>query len=340
MLQAAAVPKAKRRRGGGSWWRVLLTAFGFYILGLVILVFSGNVNLFPTVVLLGSFMVPAAYVAFLYDHRHLSRLTVPVTALGFFYGGVLGVFAASILEPIFIQQLDFLTAFQVGLIEEFVKILGVLVIARRVRHDAELDGLILGAAAGMGFAALESTGYAFTAFLESRGSLSATVGVTLLRGLLSPLGHGTWSAILAGMLFRETRLGRFRLSRAVIGTYLAVVVLHGLWDGLPGLLTQFVSSGLDIMLAQAAVGAAGLFLLWWRWREARRLQEAALAAETASGPAVGTLSAPAPEEPAPAASGHARTLPVDVAVAPVSDQAASRLAGPKDEAASPDKTLA
>ena len=275
VTQPVSTQSPRQKRGGGSWRRVLISAVAFYVLGLVILILTGNPNLFPTVVMLGSFMVPAAYVAFFYDHRHLSKLTVSSTALSFFYGGVLGTFAASLLEPLFIRQLDFLTAFQVGLIEEFVKILGVLVIARRVRHDAELDGLVLGAAAGMGFAALESTGYAFSAFLSSQGSLSATVGVTLLRGLLSPLGHGTWTAILAGVLFRESQGSHFRVNMAVIGAYLGVVVLHGLWDGLPGLLSQFVSSGFDIMLAQSLVGAAGLFVLWRRWREARRLQEVA-----------------------------------------------------------------
>ena len=55
-----------------------------------------------------------------------------------------GVFAAALLEPIFIARLDFFTIFVVGLIEEFAKILGVLMIARHRRHDAELDGLILG----------------------------------------------------------------------------------------------------------------------------------------------------------------------------------------------------
>ena len=79
--------------------------------------------------------------------------------------------------------------------------------------------LILGAAAGMGFASLESNGYAFVAFLQSHGSLSITVFVTLLRGLLSPLGHGTWTAILTGVLFRESAPNRFHITRRVIGAY-------------------------------------------------------------------------------------------------------------------------
>lgn len=89
--------------------------------------------------------------------------------------------------------------------------------ARRRRHDSELDGLILGAAARMGFAALESNGYAFSAFLRSGGSLSLTVAVTLLRGLLSPVGHGTRTAILASVLFRESAAGRFHINRKVQG---------------------------------------------------------------------------------------------------------------------------
>ncbi len=255
---------------GSLFKRVLLTALGCYALGLLVLGLTANPNLFPTVVLLGSFMVPAAYLAYRYDGRRLSHVSMSSTAWSLFYGGVLGVFAAALLEPLFVRQLDFVTAFQVGLIEEFAKILGVIVIARQIRHDAELDGLVLGAAAGMGFAALESTGYAFKAFLEAGGSLSAMTGVTLLRGLFSPFSHGTWTAILAGVLFLQSRGGRLRLSWTTLWAYLAVAALHGLWDGLPALLVRFVPSGFAIVLAEVAVCAASLLLLGWRWHVARR----------------------------------------------------------------------
>jgi RsiW-degrading membrane proteinase PrsW (M82 family) len=255
-----------------AWFRVLLTGILLYFLGVLILMVTGSSNLFPTVVLLGSFLVPVAYVAFFYGRRHLSKLTMPVTALAFFYGGVLGVMAASILEPVFVRQVNFSTFFTIGVIEEFAKILGVLIIARRWRHDSEMDGLILGAAAGMGFAALESTGYAFSAFLHSGGSLSVTVGVTLLRGLLSPIGHGTWTAILASVLFRESKDNQFHLNRKVIGAFLLVTALHWLWDGLPGLLSAVFVSGIDVFIGEALVGGLSLFILWLRWREANRLQ--------------------------------------------------------------------
>jgi RsiW-degrading membrane proteinase PrsW (M82 family) len=268
--QEASLP---RKPGSILWWRVLVMTLLAFSVGLVVMVLTENPILFPTVLMLGTFAVPAAYVAFFYDHRHLSKLTMPTIILSFLYGGVLGVFASALLEPIFIAQLDPSTTMVVGLIEEFAKILGVLIIARHRRHDSELDGLILGAAAGMGFASMESSGYAFMAFLGSGGSLSIMVGVTLLRGILSPLGHGTWTAILASVLFRESAAGHFRINGKVIGAYLTVAVLHGLWDGLPVVVSAIFSPGLDVFIGQAVIGGIGLFILWRRWSEARRLQE-------------------------------------------------------------------
>jgi RsiW-degrading membrane proteinase PrsW (M82 family) len=256
-----------------SWWHILLIGFGLFLIAVAVFSVTGNPNLFPTVALLGNFLVPVSYVAFFYERRHLSQVTLVSTARAFFYGGVLGVFAAALLEPIFIQQLTFSSAFVVGMIEEFAKILGVLVVARHHRHDSEIDGIILGGAAGMGFAALESSGYVFTAFVDSGGSLSALVVVTLIRGLLSPVGHGTWTAILASVLFREGAPNRFIINRPVIGAYLTVVVLHGLWDGLPGLVGAITGSGLDVLISQGLVGLAGLIILRRRYLEALRREE-------------------------------------------------------------------
>ncbi len=277
MLSDEVITGVKVRRDrSNAWLHVLLVGLGLFLLGIVVMGVTGNPILFPTVVMVGSFMVPTAFVVFFYERRHWSSLKISTTALSFLYGGILGVFASSLLEPIFVGSLNPMTSFLVGLIEEFAKVLGILVIARRLSHDSEIDGLILGAAAGMGFAALESTGYSFTTFLATGGSFSTVVFVTLMRGLLSPLGHGTWTAILAGVLFRETRAMRFHINLKVIGAYLGVAVLHGLWDGLPIVIGIFSSSNFYLFLSQAVVGAIGIFFLWRRWREARRLQVEAL----------------------------------------------------------------
>lgn len=267
--QPAQPAKVPDRR---AWLRILLGGVVLYVAGLVILGITSNPNLFPTVVMLGNLLVPVAYVAFFYQRRHLSDLALPSVAAAFFWGGVLGTFAAALLEPIFIHRLSFATAFLVGLIEEGAKVLGILVVARQRRHDREIDGLILGAAAGMGFAALESTGYAFTAFLDSlqkgEGALGPIVAITLLRGALAPVGHGTWTALLASVLFREGMATHFRLNRAVLGAFLLVVVLHGLWDGLPDAVEIGLPFGISLPAGQTLVAIVSLVLLRRRWHEA------------------------------------------------------------------------
>jgi protease PrsW len=62
----------------------------------------------------------------------------------------------------------------------------------------------------------------------------------------------------------------------VIGAYVTVAVLHGLWDGLPPVVGTLTGSGLDVALSQGAVGLVGLWILWRRWREALRLQRPTL----------------------------------------------------------------
>ncbi|MBW9155117.1 PrsW family intramembrane metalloprotease [Clostridium tagluense] len=253
-----------------KWWRLLIIGLILYIVGLGVLVLTRNQNLFPSIVMLGNFLIPVIYVAFLYQKRTLSNVSMPMTLAGFFYGGFLGVFAAAMLEPIFIQNLNFSTAMFVGIIEEFAKIVGVLVIFRNRNHDLQLDGLIIGAAAGMGFAALESSGYAFATFIKSGGSLSATVYITLLRGILSPLGHGTWTAILAAVLLRESAPRKFTLNIRVIGAYVTVVLLHGLWNGIPSVIGMFTSSPIAIFIGQCIIGILGILILIRLWFKAKK----------------------------------------------------------------------
>ena len=271
-----------------SWRRTLGVGLVLYVIGLVIFGLTGNLNLFPALMLLGNFLIPVTFVAFFYQHRHLSTVRLPTVAGAFFYGGFLGAFAATVLEAIYgaaVQNsslmgitLAVVLFLGVGVIEEGAKLLGVLVVARNAEHDAEIDGIILGAAAGMGFAALESIGYAFSAFVASQGSLTAALAATLLRGILAPVGHGTWTAIVASVLFRDTVGGRFRVDRAVLGAFLTAAVLHALWDASgPIIASLALPAGLTFVatvVVLAIVGATGLIVLWLRWREAVRREVA------------------------------------------------------------------
>jgi protease PrsW len=259
--------KVKKQR---FWLKILIFGFAIYISTIIAFASTGNPNIFVTIVLVGNFLVPVSFVAFFYERRNRFGISMMSTALSFIFGGILGTSAAAILEPYFIQRLSFSSSFIIGLIEESTKLIGVLLVARRGRHTSGLDGIILGAAAGMGFAAFESTGYVFTDFLQSGGNLTETVVLTLFRGMISPVGHGTWTAILAGVIFSESGFYGYNINRRVISAFLTVVILHGLWDGIPFALNTFLPSFHSVLIGQLSVGIFGLATLYRHWRAARR----------------------------------------------------------------------
>src|SRR5437762_1776642 len=87
---------------GWRWLRALLLGIGLFVVTTFVTFVTGNPNLYPTVILVGNFLVPVVFVTFLYDHQHLSSLSPATIAQSFAIGGVLGVLGASVLEPLLI----------------------------------------------------------------------------------------------------------------------------------------------------------------------------------------------------------------------------------------------
>jgi RsiW-degrading membrane proteinase PrsW (M82 family) len=229
-------PVDRRPPGSTGWRGTLFTGLALWIASVLVTGLTGNLNMIPTVVLLGSFLVPATAVIWYLDH-YVSDIVTPGLAFrAFIVGGVIGVLAASIFESLLPDGGPFLF-FAVGLAEELAKLIGLLLIARHLRRYTVRDGIVLGAAVGFGFAALESSGYALTSLFVQQGhtitlSLGSLVSTEVFRGILAPLGHGLWTAILGGALFAASRDGRLRLSFGIVGAYLLVALLHGLWDSM------------------------------------------------------------------------------------------------------------
>jgi RsiW-degrading membrane proteinase PrsW (M82 family) len=268
-------PAQKPLRRGRSWIRALLIGSGLFIIATMVMFLTRNPNLYPTVILIGNFLVPVVFVAFLYDHQHISSLTPATVATSFCIGGILGVLGASVLESLLLpvpaspgQGLSLSSALLVGLIEEGCKIAVVVLLAWRMPHTSQMDGLLLGGAVGMGFAAFESTGYAFTSFLLSQGVVGASIAETVIRGLLAPFGHGVWTAILGAVLFRESGPRRFRITGLVILAYLFVSVLHSLWDGLPSTIYLIIPPGFSIPVVSLILGVIGVVTLAVLYRRA------------------------------------------------------------------------
>jgi RsiW-degrading membrane proteinase PrsW (M82 family) len=226
----------RARRSGPSWVRIFVGGLTLWSAAVLVTFATRNVNLVPTIILLGSFLIPVTFVTYAFGHAD-QVVTAQRIFTAFVYGGVLGVLGASSLEAAFLRQPSGPAYLGVGLIEEAVKLAALWLLARRLPRYTMRDGMVLGAAVGFGFAAFESAGYAFNAlFTQSGLSLLNLVETEVLRGILAPVGHGLWTAILGGTLFAvAARRSRPRLSGAVLGWYLLVALLHGLWDASQGI---------------------------------------------------------------------------------------------------------
>ena len=256
-----ALKKLQGQQWAPRWWGVLLVGLALWIATLGATFLTGDIILLPTVVLLGSFLVPVTAVVWYLDHDPSPVLSPRRIMTAFVAAGVVGLLAAAVLESYLVFGPGLLGMLKVGLIEEFVKGAGIVVLALGLRTYTTRDGIVLGAAVGFGFAALESSGYALASLFVVQGghlglSLSSVVFTELVRGVLAPFGHGLWSAVLGGVIFHAAaRKGHLRPAWSILVAYLGVSLLHAAFDFFGGITGYIVIS---------IIGVLPLVYLWLR----------------------------------------------------------------------------
>jgi hypothetical protein len=179
---------------------------------------------------------------------------------------LLGVSLEPLLEPSHALSSAAFEAFVIAaLCEEACKL--AVLLGYSFRHsafDEPMDGIVYGATASLGFAALENIMYV----------LDGGFGLAVLRGMLSVPGHAAYGAVM-GYYVGRARVDRERRWSLVARGLLAAIVLHGLYD------FPLMLAGADTVAGQQAAPAAGavdpavfavLVLLWfatviggWLW---------------------------------------------------------------------------
>ncbi|WP_297071516.1 PrsW family intramembrane metalloprotease [Thermococcus sp.] len=110
----------------------------------------------------------------------------------------------------------FYVAVVAGVVEEPAKALAIYLPFRRGQMNGIMDGLVYGAAAGLGFAATENFLY----------GLGYGIHVTILRAFLTPFAHATWAAVI-GVGYGLKAEGK----KVVLGSFfLLAITLHFMWD--------------------------------------------------------------------------------------------------------------
>lgn len=253
----------------GWWWKTLLAGLALWVVTIVVTSATRNTNLVPTLILLGSFLVPFCVVLFVIERVSGSISTLQLI-LAFFVGGILGVLGASLLEAR-LQQ-SFWVYGLIGLIEELVKGVLLVIVGWRVVPKTAKQGALLGATIGAGFAAFESAGYAFNAAITAQGiDLGSLLQTEVVRAILAPVGHVLWTAILGAVIFGFAHGDtRFRWSPWILLAYAGGAFLHALWDSstelaaytaifFGGDATQFL---VFYVIGLALTSAAGIITLW------------------------------------------------------------------------------
>jgi RsiW-degrading membrane proteinase PrsW (M82 family) len=247
------------------YWRVFLLGLAAYGAAAWILDSTGNTNTVPLVALLASAVVPVSFVVFCWEQGAFVDIPPLVLGLAFCSGSTIGLFLAAYLEGHLVSGDGVGAAIVIALCEETAKVAAVCWFLRDRRLRGEFDGLLLGAAAGMGFAALETAGYGFTFFLNSfinaagngtsldvalQAGVSGMIHVLNVRLELAAFGHGVWTAIVCAAIWRERGAALFRLTPGVLLAFGIAVGLHAAWDSLG-----------DSLLPHLVLGAAGLLVL-------------------------------------------------------------------------------
>lgn len=226
-------------------WRSALFTLGLIVFVLLFMIAEfwarealDNIKLFLGAIVVGSIAVPLGLLSFFAEMnlwRNISWLRI--CTLGAL-GGLLALILALLLFFFNIND----SIFNAGFIEEPAKVIAVLLIAgSRGRNSYILNGMLLGAAVGAGFAIFESLGYAYEAlFVYSKESQLTTINyqnslsVMAVRSIFClTAGHITWTAITCASLWacmRTRSLWMALIHPFFLISLIIAALIHGSWN--------------------------------------------------------------------------------------------------------------
>jgi len=188
-----------------------------------------NINLLPGLIIVGSFLMPISLLIFFWEIN--APQNIPIYRVAYFV--MLAGMLSLIIALLFFDTLGALgtNVIFIGLIEEAAKVLAILFCLRNRNYHFILNGLLVGAAVGAGFAAFESAGYALRIGMQDMNSMFANI---FLRGLLAPGGHIVWAALSGAAICIVKGQNKWEWSMLkdvrFLRIFLIVAALHALWN--------------------------------------------------------------------------------------------------------------
>ena len=224
--------------------------------GLLVMILQfSNTNAIPGAMFIGALIVPFSLVIFFWETNIPRNISIFDVVSIFFIGGVMSlIFTLILYGYIYVGELNYTGAILVGIVEEVGKIVVAGHYVKKRNTSYILNGLLLGACVGAGFAVFETAGYAFSALLY--GGIPSMIDVLILRGALAIGGHTLWAAIsTAGLVIAKGERPfdrKMYLDPKFLKFLLLVIALHAVWD-MPITLGQSVHLVQWVLCAVAVV---------------------------------------------------------------------------------------
>src|SRR5699024_3824133 len=152
-----------------AWLLALVLGVLAYVATFVLMLLTGNPMMVPTVLLVGAAAIPLTVLLLAQSSRIGPLVPTRIVLVTAALGGLFTICAAGLEESIAGLLFGRASILLVGIIEESAKLvvpLLVLALAHRVTRGG---GIVIGIAAGTGFAVLETMGYGFAAPLPRHG---------------------------------------------------------------------------------------------------------------------------------------------------------------------------
>lgn len=213
--------------------RVFLILAAAYMLLYVCTFMFQNLNAVSGLILVGSFAVPFSLLIFFWEMNAPRNISIYEAAKMFFIGGTASLVLTLFLYSIFpVGNLDFTGATVVGIVEEVGKLGVIIYFIKKLNPKLILNGLLIGATVGAGFAAFESAGYALNyglAYGEEQ-----MISVIFLRAWTAVGTHVVWAAISGAALVyvkgNAPLVNDHIFNARFLKLFAVPVILHSVWD--------------------------------------------------------------------------------------------------------------
>lgn len=174
------------------------------------------------------------YISFFWWLDRYEREPAWLLILTFIYGGTLAILGGIIGSQVLIAALDIsshqmVASFVAPVAEEPAKGLILVLLLFSMSFDNTTDGLLYGAATGLGFAATENFLYFLQAYNE--GGETLWWQLVWIRGLFTALMHSSASAVLGASLGWARYRGSGAVLKALVVGLVAAMGIHALFNG-------------------------------------------------------------------------------------------------------------